>query len=137
MVTVLTEHGATEVARAGEGGEGLWLGVAEAERATGWSLKAEGFCRREVCVPTPSGREAEFVRGKSVDVVAFWRLMGRPAVRDQSGETWLLGAGARDRTAALETMEAPDFILPDLDGRMHSLSNHRGKKVFLATWASW
>jgi peroxiredoxin len=32
---------------------------------------------------------------------------------------------------------APDFTLPDLDGRMHSLSDYRGKKVFLLAWASW
>ena len=32
---------------------------------------------------------------------------------------------------------APDFTLPDLDGKLHSFSELRGKKVFLATWASW
>ena len=32
---------------------------------------------------------------------------------------------------------APDFALPDLDGRVHRLSDFRGRKVFLATWASW
>jgi hypothetical protein len=137
MVTMLTDRGTTEVARAGEGGEGLWLDAADAERATGWRLKPEGFCRGEVCVPVPPGREDEFTRGARVDVAAFWRLMGRPAVRDESGETWLLGAGADDRAAALESLEAPDFTLPDLDGNPHSLSDRRGKKVLLATWASW
>ena len=33
--------------------------------------------------------------------------------------------------------EAPDFTLPDLEGRQHSLSDYRGRKVFLASWASW
>ena len=32
---------------------------------------------------------------------------------------------------------APDFTLPDSTGRMHRLSDHRGKKVLLVTWASW
>ena len=32
---------------------------------------------------------------------------------------------------------APDFALPDLAGELHTLSEHRGKKVLLATWASW
>ena len=27
--------------------------------------------------------------------------------------------------------------LPDITGKLHSLSDFRGKKVFLATWASW
>ena len=33
--------------------------------------------------------------------------------------------------------QAPDFTLPDVDGVPRSLSQLRGKKVFLATWASW
>jgi peroxiredoxin len=32
---------------------------------------------------------------------------------------------------------APAFALPDLDGRRHRLSDHRGNKVLLVTWASW
>ena len=32
---------------------------------------------------------------------------------------------------------APDFTLPDLDGKLHSLSDYRGKKVVLMSWASW
>jgi len=32
---------------------------------------------------------------------------------------------------------APDFALPDPSGRVHRLSDHRGKKVLLVTWASW
>src|SRR5439155_1238873 len=29
------------------------------------------------------------------------------------------------------------FTLADLDGRLHTLSNHRGKKVLLVAYASW
>ena len=29
----------------------------------------------------------------------------------------------------LTSLDAPDFSLPDLDGKMHSLSDYRGKKV--------
>ncbi len=32
---------------------------------------------------------------------------------------------------------APDFTLPDLKGRMVSLSDHRGKVVFVNFWATW
>ena len=30
-----------------------------------------------------------------------------------------------------------DFELPDLDGKLHRLSDYRGQKVLLVTWASW
>jgi peroxiredoxin len=49
----------------------------------------------------------------------------------------VLGEGAADRLAALRSLEAPDFTLPDVDGNPVSLSNFRGKKVLLASWASW
>jgi len=32
---------------------------------------------------------------------------------------------------------APDFTLQSLDGREIRLSNYRGKRVLLFTWASW
>ena len=32
---------------------------------------------------------------------------------------------------------APDFSLPDLSGRRHSLSGQRGKKALLIAYASW
>jgi peroxiredoxin len=32
---------------------------------------------------------------------------------------------------------APDFTLPDLDGKMHRLSDFRGRVVFLNLWATW
>jgi thiol-disulfide isomerase/thioredoxin len=32
---------------------------------------------------------------------------------------------------------APDFTLKGLDGKAHSLSDYRGKVVFLNFWASW
>ena len=44
---------------------------------------------------------------------------------------------APDLQAALDGLDAPDFALPDLDGAVHRLSDLRGKKVFLTTWASW
>ncbi len=137
MVTILTEHGRVDVGRADGGDDRLWLRGADVAGATGWELKPEGFCRGPVCVPIPPGRAGDFTRGEAVDVAAFWRHMGTPALHDSSGETWLLGEGAAERTARLSDLEAPDFALPDLDGRMHALSDYRGKKVLLATWASW
>ncbi len=49
----------------------------------------------------------------------------------------MLGEAAADRASQLASGEAPDFTLPDLQGRLHSLSDYRGKKVLLVTYASW
>jgi hypothetical protein len=67
----------------------------------------------------------------------MWRRSGQPVVHDAASHTWVLGTGAAQRGAALSSLEAPDFELPDLSGRAHRLSDYRGRKVFLASWASW
>ena len=112
---------------------GLWLSAADAERVTGWTLKPEGMCRDELCVPLP----ASAVAANEVDVEAFWRKLGGPVVASKDRDVFALGAPAEERNAALEGLTAPDFTLPDVDGVPRTLSQLRGKKVFLATWASW
>jgi hypothetical protein len=137
MVTVIHEDRETEIVGARPAGEALWLSSADVTRATGWTLRPEGLCHRDTCVPAPPGREAELLRGDAVDIAGFWRLAGHPVVRDEAGHTWVLGQGATARTRALRSLEAPDFSLPDLEGRMYALSEQRGRKVLLVTWASW
>jgi hypothetical protein len=113
--------------------DGLWMSAADAGKVTGWTLKPEGMCRDERCVPLP----AAAVKGGDVDVEAFWQRLGGPVIASQEGDVWALGAPADERNAALEGLQAPDFTLPDVDGKPRTLSELRGKKVFLATWASW
>ena len=137
MVTVLTESGEYEAQQAEVSGEALWLPAGEAEEATGWVAKPEGLCQGEVCVPLPSGREQEFVRASRVNVGALGRHLGRAVAHSDRGHAWVLGSSAHDRAAALRSLEAPNFTLPDPSGRPHSLADYRGKKVLLVTWASW
>jgi hypothetical protein len=129
MTTILTpteEHTVTTR-------DGLWMSADDAERVTGWTLKPEGMCRGDICVPlTPAA-----VLGREVDIEAFWKTLGGPVIASDGGEVWALGAPADERNAALEGLEAPDFILPDVDGTPRTLSQLRGRKVFLVTWASW
>ncbi len=140
MVTVLTETSATEL-KTGPGesrpSDELWLSAADTAAITGWSMKPEGFCKDDICVPTPPGKADRFVQGDSINVSAFWDLMGKPAVRTADADVLLLGEGASPRNDALLSLQAPEFTLPDLDGNLHSLSDYRGKRVLLITWASW
>jgi hypothetical protein len=129
MTVVLSEAGETVVAAT----NGLWVSADDAAQSTGWTLKPEGMCRAELCVPLP----ADAMRDDRIDLAAFWQMLGRPVVHDAANETWVLGAGADQRNAALAGLVAPDFTLPDLAGEPHTLSALRGSKVFLSTWASW
>jgi len=137
MVTVLTESGEFAVPEAEASTKDLWLPAAAAEAATGWVAKPQGLCKGEICVPLPPSREQDFVRGTRVNAAELWRHLGQPLAHSDRGHAWVLATSARDRAAALDTLEAPNFTLPDPSGRPHSLSDYRGKKVLLVTWASW
>jgi len=129
MAVVLTDNGEFKVAAT----DGLCVSPADAEAVTGWTLKPEGMCRDALCVPL--GDDAR--RNGKVDIAAFWRTLGHPVLSDAGGDVWVLGTAADSRTASLAGLEAPDFALPDLSGVQHRLSDLRGRKVFLTTWASW
>ena len=137
MVTILTDGETIEVPAGRVEGDRLWLSEAELEHATGWSARKEGLCRGDVCVPIPPGRERDFVRDSQVDVAAAWRHLGKPVVHSEDGSVWVLGEAAAERASALQSLEAPNFTLPDRSGRMHSLFSYRGMKVMLVSWASW
>ena len=117
--------------------DGLWLGAADLERVSGWSFKPEGFCKGDVCIPVPSSRRAELVSGQSLNLVALAGLLDQPVVADTANHAWSIGEASAERRRVLRSLNAPDFTLPDLSGRMHWLSDYRGKRVFLVSWASW
>lgn len=137
QITILSDRGAAMPASARPDGAALWLSPADVETATGWTLKPEGLCRGPVCVPAPPDERETFLRDGAVDIAAFWRRRDAPLAVSAAGDVWALGERAEARLEALESLQAPDFALPDLEERLHRLSDHRGEKVLLTTWASW
>jgi hypothetical protein len=74
---------------------------------------------------------------RGIDLAAFARALDRPLALVLAEGVGVLGYSAAERGAQLASLEAPDFRLPDLQGRRHALSEHRGKKVLLIAYASW
>ena len=137
--TIIFDDVVTEVAAQSDAGE-LWIESCNLSRATHFELKPQGFCRGELCYPLPLPKQVEFLReeagGTWFNLTAFARHMGQAAAHDATHSTWYFGVRP-DQSHQLSSLEAPDFTLPDIDGKLHSLSDFRGKKVFLVTWASW
>jgi hypothetical protein len=131
----LIEGGSFHAVDATVGGERVRIAPAALERATGWALKPEGLCREAVCVPVRD--RAALANAAGVDLAAFAAALGRPLALDVPERAAAHGTPAEERSAALASLEAPDFALPDLAGRVHRLSEHRGKKALLIAYASW
>jgi hypothetical protein len=138
--TVIYDDAATEIASAETEAGQLWISAEDLKRATRFELKPQGVCRDELCFPLPKARAKEFVRTRSgrqwFNLSAFAQLVGQPVAHDEALSTWYFGLRA-DQRERLASLQAPNFTLPDMEGRLHSLSDFRGKKVFLVTWASW
>ncbi len=61
--------------------------------------------------------------------ILFWVLLQSLVV---------VNAAASQTLPVLEpVMEAPEFVLPDDGGKIHRLSDYRGKVVVLNFWATW
>lgn len=135
MATVISETGRFDVEQ--QSGEGLWVDASKVSSGLGWEMKPEGFCKGNVCVPLPAGREAEFVRDGSVNLSSLWEHMGKPVARSADADVWSLGESAEDRNAQMLSLQAPDFELPDFSGKLHRLTDYRRQKILLITWASW
>jgi hypothetical protein len=132
---------ATEVAAAADGPKDLWVSPAELTKATAFEIKPEGVCAAGLCFPIPEGRKSEFLatRGGETrfNLSEFGRLLQMPSAYDAKHGVWYFGPRPAEQNGYLKTLVAPDFTLPDVDGKNHSLADFRGKKVLVITWASW
>ncbi len=132
-----TGHELTRARDVDRAADQLWLTANDLEEVTGWLLKPEGLCKEDACVPLSPGLLEKLVDGDEINASGLWTALERPVLHDNAYATWMLGEGAQDRSRQLESLVAPDFSLPDIDGNLHSLSDYRGKKVMIASWASW
>jgi len=131
----------TEVTASPEASKDLWVTMNDLKRATRFVVKPQGVCRDELCFPLPAKRKAEFISKRGTvtwfNLTAFAALVKQPVARDEKNGVWYFGKREDERGTYLASLEAPNFTLPDINGKMHSLADYRGKKVLLVTWASW
>src|SRR2546429_5264501 len=90
------------------------------ERLTGWSMRPEGLCRGERCVPLAAGN------GR-VDVHVFAERTSSALVPDAEYGLWALGPESGGRPLA--SPSAPELALPHVDRTPIRLSSPRAIKV--------
>jgi hypothetical protein len=111
----------------------LWVRTADLPRINGFELKPEGACRDDICIPVPG----TMTRGDSFNLSAFAGRVGQRVVSAPAERIWSFGEIPVMRGSFLEGRVAPDVAVPDRHGHLVRLSQFRGKKVLLITWASW
>ena len=136
-VTVLAPGRSVTLEGARVDGERLWVPGSSLEDVSGFTLEPRGLCAGELCIPMPPG--SEWVREddgqRRVDVTAVASHLEQRWVRE--GRTWSFARAPAVRRSTLLAGRAPELVLPDRDGRPVRLSDFRGRKVLLLTWASW
>lgn len=94
---------------------------------TGWTIKPQGACKGDVCVPLGAG---DFSARSAAE------RLGMSIVADAENGLWSIGPASLGGRA-LTTAEAPELVLNDLNGETFRLSSLRGQKVVIVSWAPY
>lgn len=112
-------------------GQDLWVLSKDLPRVNEFEVKPQGACRADVCIPLSKTLK----HGEWFNLTGFARKIGETVVTDQNvysfGEIPVLRGGFYNSRIA------PDFAVPDRKGKVVHLSDFRGKKALVITWASW
>jgi hypothetical protein len=113
-----------------EGNE-LWVQSHDLRRINEFELKPQGACRADVCIPISK----DLQKTGWFNLTGFARKIHEAFVADSG--VWSFGEIPVLRSGFFNSRIAPDFNAPDRSGRPVHLSDFRGKKVLIVTWASW
>jgi AhpC/TSA family len=119
----------------------LWAPLDDLPKLLGVELKPEGVCVGEVCMPLDAEARRALVKdhaGRShVELLGLAARLNQPVAAERDQHVWSFGEIPAVREATWSNAEAPDFTLPNREGKEVRLSDFRGKKVLILTWASW
>jgi peroxiredoxin len=120
----------------------LWVTASDLQRINGLTLKPPGvLCVGDVCIKLSEKGDSALLRKKDgqewINVSGLAQRLKQPFAVDRESGTWSFGPIPETRTPFLKSAVAPNFELPDRKGKPIRLSDYRGKKVLLMTWASW
>ncbi|PCJ24233.1 MAG: hypothetical protein COA96_10055 [SAR86 cluster bacterium] len=139
--TVLYDNQVIEIDRTLADPLDLWIPLEELSKLNDFAVASEQICLIDFCVSTDkqSNNPLVIVRDQTdwVDVTRLASELNQLTVTDYDHGVWSFGEIPEQRKTFLESGLAPDFELTDRQGNPVRLSDFRGKKVLLLTWASW
>jgi hypothetical protein len=132
-ITVVSDREAT--VEGFRDGDSLLMPESTLDAAAGWELKPQGLCQGDVCVPVRD-RSALGPAGL-IDVGALGATLHRPVAVEAEHGLAVMGTAAGAAAESMQSLRAPDFTLPDLEGHDVSLRDFAGRKRLLVAFASW
>jgi len=119
----------------------LWVSPADLTKISGLELKPQGACVGDLCIPIKQDKDSDlFVTrdgGKWVNATGLAKIARQSVVVDHASNVWSFGTIPDSHSSSLAEGMAPDFSMLDRAGKTVKLSDFRGKKVIIMTWASW
>jgi len=129
--TVLYGDRTTKLDNVRSQGADLWVRSADLPRINDFEVKPQGACRADLCIPLAKNLK----NGEWFNLTGFSRKLGQAFIADSG--VWSFGEIPVVRGTYYNSRIAPDFAVPDRKGRVVHLSDFRGKKALVVTWASW
>jgi hypothetical protein len=129
--TVLFGENAVSLDKVRTDSQDLWVRSKDLPRVNEFEVKPQGACRADVCIPLAKNLK----NGEWFNLTGFARKIGETYVAEQN--VWSFGEIPVLRGGFYNSRIAPDFAVPDRKGRVVHLSDFRGKKTLVVTWASW
>ena len=109
----------------------LWIASTELPKINEFTVKPQGACREDICIPLAK----ELKRNGWLNLSGFARKLKQAVVNE--GGIWSFGEMPLLRGGFLQSRVAPDFAIQDRKGKTVRLSDFRGRKILLLSWASW
>jgi len=115
--------------------QNLWVQKQDLPRINEFEVKPQGACRADVCIPLSKTLK----NGDWFNLTGFANKIGETVVveKDADQNVYSLGEIPVLRGGFYNSRIAPDFAVPDRKGKVVHLSDFRGKKTLVITWASW
>jgi hypothetical protein len=129
--TVLFGENAVSLDKVRTEGDSLWVQSKDLPRINEFEVKPQGACRADVCIPLAKNLKS----GEWFNLTGFANKIGETVVKDEN--VYSFGEIPVLRGSFYNSRIAPDFAVPDRQGRVVHLSDFRGKKALILTWASW
>ena len=118
-------------------GDGLLIRPDDLPAINGFTLKAQGACYDDLCIPIDESLLVERDGQKWFDLTAFADLLGQQYVADTGARVWSFAEIPARRDSMMLDAMAPEFEVTDREGQTVRMADLKGKKALIVTWSSW